>query len=366
MFYQKSVLVLGVVKEPQKQKSMKNKFKEIERRFRELGIEADDVFTLIAAKYVELLKLALSDRLTSIIKKARDIKLNNCENKIESLTTEIVNKDLGGINLPTLYQFFHAKRFRDNTGKFFTPRNVARSMVDMLPIKENAIIFDPTCGAGTFLFEASEKWKEVNCQLVANDIDNYLVTLTEIVLKIQNNENHQLSFHNENIYSPKITLAEYVNKVDYILANPPFSLKIENFNPDSKLLKRGYKNSDALFIDLAKDLLKEGGKLVCLLPHSIISNQEFLKLRKTVEEDWLINAVMLLPEGIFQETANTTTRADIVILKKKGKGTSISKTVFCNISSVGQSLNSRDTLYLEDDLTAILQKAAIRKALEIN
>ena len=95
-----------------------------------------------------------------------------------------------------------------------------------------------------------------------------------------------------------------------------FSLKIENFNPESKLLKRGYKNSDALFIDLAKDLLKEGGKLVCLLPHSIISNKEFLKLRKTVEEDWLINAVMVLPEGIFQETANTTTRADILILKK--------------------------------------------------
>jgi len=357
---------LSSVQLKKRNKHMKDKFKEIERKFRELGIEGDDVFTLISAKYINSLKLESSKRLTSIIKKASNINLNGSKNKIELLIEEIVNRDLAGTNLPALYQFFHSKRFRDNTGKFFTPRNVAKSMVEMLPLKENAIIFDPTCGAGTFLFEASKKWKGVNCQLIANDIDDYLVTLTEIILKIQNNKKHQLSFLNENIYSPKITLADYSNKVDYVLANPPFSLKIENFNPESKLLKRGYKNSDALFIDLAKDLLKEGGKLVCLLPHSIISNKEFLKLRKTVEEDWLINAVMVLPEGIFQETANTTTRADILILKKKGKGVSISKTVFCNISSVGQPLNSRDALFVKDDLTEMLQKAAIRKALEIN
>jgi len=345
---------------------MKVIYKEIERTFRELGIEGDDVFTLIAAKYIQSLNLELSDRLISITKKAKSINLNGSKNKIETLIEKIVKSDSEGTNLPALYQFFHSKRFRDNTGKFFTPRNVAKSMVEMLPIKENAIIFDPTCGAGTFLFEASKKWKGINCQLIANDIDDYLVTLTEIILKIRGSKNHQLSFHNENIYSPKIALADYANKVDYILANPPFSLKIENFNPDSKLLKRGYKNSDALFIDLAKDLLIEGGKLVCLLPHSIISNKEYLKLRKTVEEDWLINAVMVLPEGVFQETANTTTRADILILKKKGKGISISKTVFCNISSVGQSLNSRDSLFTKDDLTEMLQKKDVRKALEIN
>jgi len=344
---------------------MKDKFKELERKFRELGIEGDDVFTLITAKYIQLLKLEPSDRLSLTIKKAKSINLNGSKSKIESLIEDIVNSDLVGTTLPALYQFFHSKRFRDNTGKFFTPRNVAKSMVDMLPLKENAIIFDPTCGAGTFLFEASKKWEGINCQLIANDIDEYLVTLTEIILKIQGNKNHQLSFHNENIYSPKITLTDYTNKVDYILANPPFSLKIENFYPDSKLLKNGYKNSDALFIDLAKDLLKEGGKLVCLLPHSIISNKEYLKLRKTVEEDWLVNAVMVLPEGIFQETAKTTTRADIMILKKKGKGVSISKTVFCNISSVGQPLNSRDSLFAKDDLTEMLQKADVRKALEI-
>lgn len=345
---------------------MKNKFKEIEKKFRELGIEGDDVFTLIATKYIQLLELELSDRLNDIIRKSDKINCNGSKERIEKLTVSIVTNDKKGIELPALYQFFHSKRFRDNTGKFFTPRNIAESMVEMLPLKENALIFDPACGAGTFLLNASEKWKNCNCHLIANDIDSYLVTLTEIILKIQCNKKHTLSFYNENIYSPETILEKYSNKVDYILANPPFSLKIENFNPNSKLFKKGYRNSDALFIDLAKQSLKEGGKLVCLLPHSIISNNEFYELRKIVEEDWLINAVMVLPEGVFQETANTTTRADILILKKKGAGISISKTVFCNIASIGQPLNSRDIFSAKDDLSQMLEKEDVLDALEIN
>jgi len=345
---------------------MKDKFKEIEARFREIGIEGDDIFTLIVSYYIQNLNLELSDRLKNIIIKSQYINSNSNKLKIERITKKIFKNDNNGKNLPALYQFFHSKRFRDNTGKFFTPRNIAKSMVEMLPLKKNAVIFDPTCGAGTFLCEASKRWGNQKCNLLANDIDNYLVTLTEIVLKIQGNKNHKLSFFNENIYDTNISLKIYNNKVDYILANPPFSLKIENFNPNSKLFKSGYKNSDALFIDLAKQMLKEGGKLICLLPHSIISNKEFLKLRKIVEEDWLINAVMVLPEGVFQATANTTTRADIIILKKKGVGISVAKTVFCNIASIEQSSNSISTMLKKDDLSQILTKKDVREALEIS
>lgn len=59
------------------------------------------------------------------------------------------------------------------------------------------------------------------------------------------------------------------------------------------------------------------------LAHKMLEQEGLGKdaeLRKVVEEDWHISAVMVLPEGVFQETANTTTRADILILKKKGQG----------------------------------------------
>lgn len=345
---------------------MKEKFRNIERQYRELGIEGDDVFTLIASEYIKFHKLELSERLSNLINKANYIDCNGNLKKVGKLTHEVIISDKSGNNLPSLYQFFHSKRFRDNTGKFFTPKNITKSMVEMLPLKNNATIFDPTCGGGSFLLDASKKWINSSCHIIANDIDNYLVTLTEIVLKIQKSKNHNLSFFSENIYSPKEILKLFANKVDYILANPPFSLNIDNFNPDSKLFKSGYRNSDALFIDLSKELLRPGGKLVCLLPHSIISNKEFMDLRKIVGKDWYINAVMVLPEGIFHETANTTTRADILVLKKRGEEISNTKIVFSNISSIGRPLNSRDKLSKNDDLSDILKKHDIREALEIS
>ena len=344
---------------------MKEKFKNLEKKYRELGIEGDDVFTLIASEYVRFHKLSLSKRLRNLVDNADSIDCKDSHQKVEMLAKAVVKYDPLGENLPSLYQFFHSKRFRDNTGKFFTPQNITKSMVDMLPFKNDAVIFDPTCGGGSFLLDASKRWKNNSCHLIANDIDNYLVTLTEIILKIQIPTNHNLSFFSENIYSPVETIQLFKNRVDYILANPPFSLNIENFNSKSKLFKNGYRKSDALFIDLAKDLLKEGGRLVCLLPHSIISNKEYTNLRKIVEEDWHLNAVIVLPEGIFHETANTTVRADILVLKKKGIGVSNSKTVFCNVSSIGEPLNSRDSLFDHNDLGDILKKHEVQEVLEM-
>lgn len=69
---------------------MKNKFKEIEKQFRELGIEGDDVFTLIAVKYIKLLELELSDRLNDIIYKSENINCNGSKNSVEKLTRRIV------------------------------------------------------------------------------------------------------------------------------------------------------------------------------------------------------------------------------------------------------------------------------------
>ncbi len=341
---------------------MKEKFKIIESQFRELGIEGDDVFTLIASEYIKYHNIEKSERLKKIGEKANSINCNGSKSKVEQILKKIISLEEQGSELSVFYQYFHSKRFRDNTGKFFTPRSIAQSMVSMLPIKSDAIIIDPTCGGGTFLLEALKKWGNTSCHLIGNDVDNYLVTLTELLLKIKKQSNHKLSFFNENIYSNNKIIAKYRGKVDYILANPPFSLTIENFNPKSKLLKLGFKNSDALFLDLAQDLLKEEGKLVCLLPHSIISNNEYVELRKTVESDWFINAIMVLPEGVFQETANTTTRADILVLKKKDKKNKQNKsnTLFCNISSIGNSINANN------DLQAILEKQEVKKMLEIN
>jgi len=320
--------------------------KNIENSLRQTGIEAEDAFYTIAHLYIQNYNPPSSPRLENIAERGKKIVENSMLLNIFQLQS-FIKSDPKGELLPVLYQFFLSKRFRDSTGKFFTPHSIASSMTSMLPVVEGAIIMDPTCGGGTFLIEASKRWKNLNCTLIGNDIDNSLLDLSELVLSLGSPLIHKKQLINSNIFQPIIEFESFYEKVDYILANPPFSLQINDISVPSKLFKLGYQNSDAIFLDIANKLLKPGGRLICLLPHSIISNKEFFNLRQSIEEDWNLLGVIILPEGVFHLTSNTTTRADILIIEKKGK-VPPSKVLFCNAPSVGIPLNGHQ-LNIDDN-----------------
>ena len=338
--------------------------KDIELSFRQFGYEAEDVFNAFASCYIDIFSIQTSEKLSKLHEKGKQITdIVFKDSVLKEIVIYYTKIDKQGDNLPVIYQYFLAKRFRDITGKFFTPRVVAAQMSEMLPLKKDAIIIDPTCGGGTFLKEVSKYWNNTPCTLIGNDIDEMLVCLTELTLKINKKTQHHIELICSNLYAPNDTLKDLFGKVDYILANPPFSLPIEYFSSDSKLFNLGYRNSDALFIDLAFDLLKPNGRLVCLLPHSIISNKEYEKLRKIVETNWHISAVIILPEGVFQSTANTTTRADILVLDKKGVDNQKTRTIFSNVASVGVPLKAKQKQVESNDLQEILQSKEVAEIL---
>lgn len=341
--------------------------KDIELSFRQFGYEGEDVFNALASCYIDTFSIQKSEKLTIIYEKGKQISnIVFKDTTLREILIYHIKIDKQGDNLSVIYQYFLAKRFRDITGKFFTPKLVASQMAEMLPLKKDAVIIDPTCGGGTFLKEVSKHWKTSPCTLIGNDIDEMLVCLTELTLKINKKENHHIELICSNLYSPNERLKKWFGKVDYILANPPFSLPIDYFSLNSKLFNLGYRNSDALFIDLAFDLLTPDGRLVCLLPHSIVSNKEYEKLRKIVEMDWHISAVIVLPEGIFQSTANTTTRADILVLDKKGFKYNKTKTIFSNVASVGVPLKTKQKQVENNDLQEILQSKEVADILGIS
>lgn len=341
--------------------------KDIESSFRQFGYETEDVFNALAACYIDTFKVQKSEKLTKIYEKGMLIaNIVFKDTVLREIVLYHIKIDTQGDNLPIIYQYFLAKRFRDITGKFFTPQLVASQMAEMLPFKKDAVIMDPTCGGGTFLKEVSKRWQNQPCTLIGNDIDEMLICLTELTLKISKKEHHPVELICSNLYAPNDSLKKWFGNVDYILANPPFSLPIEYFSSDSKLFNLGYRNSDALLIDLAFDLLKPNGRFVCLLPHSIISNKEYEKLRKMVEIDWHISAVIILPEGVFQSTAQTTTRADILVLDKKGLKNSKTKTIFSNVASVGVPLKAKQKQVENNDLQAILQSKEVADILGID
>lgn len=345
---------------------MIERIKELETFFRQYAIEGEEAFIALSCFYLRIHNPTnTSNNLKRFRKKGeKTLKKFRTDIILFEQLEEYISTDPRGESLPNVYQYFLSKKFRDNTGKFFTPKEVAEAMSDMLPIKEGATVFDPTCGGGTFLLSVLKRYGTTKLNILANDVDDSLVFLTELLLIINNkNTKTKCEFTNKNLYTEFGDLEHYFGNIDYILANPPFSMPIKSLDIDSPLHNLGYRNSDALFIDLCHELLKEEGKLVCLVPHSLVANSDFKNFRLEIEKRWTVKGVFILPEGVFYTTSNTTTRADIIILSKGKSAKTDSKIVFGNISKVGIPITQRDKEPIENELKELLKLHNIQTAL---
>jgi len=336
---------------------------DIEAGFRRYGLEGEDVFLALAARCVqesrgrhngfEFFQYERGLQVLDLVKHDR---------QIDSILARVcVVSDAVG-HLPVWYQYFVGRRFREGSGKFFTPRPVARSMANLLPLHAGMTLCDPTCGGGTFLSEAARLLNGSPCEVVGNDVDRMLVGLTEAVLFLTCGTAQKRRLFCNNVYDRGPFLDSYSERVDCILANPPFSLPLKSVGLRSNLFNMGYHNSDAVFLDVCLELLKEGGHLVCLLPHSIVVNTEYSELRSHVEHEWDLCGIITLPEGVFYMTASTTSRADIIHLRKKtaAKTATAKRVYFANAPTVGLALNSRDTMSGDNALGNVVSQVQVR------
>jgi len=336
---------------------------QLERALRRHGVEGETAFHLLAARYLETLNDKLDKPSARLLKSSKRLLVTlRRDPTLNRLLDSMIAADPRGERLADGYQHFIGRRFREGSGKFFTPRPVGEAMARLLPRVDRAVIMDPACGGGSFLIAAAKFWGHLDCHLVGNEIEPSLVDLTEIALALAAPAHHRRALIESNLYEFKTPLKRWRGKVDYILANPPFSLPLESVQTRSRLFALGYHTSDAVFLDICFELLRPGGRLVCLLPHSLIVNAEFHRLRVAAEEAWLLRGVIALPEGIFNLAASTSTRADILILDKPARpGTPQPyKTVFANAPTAGVQLNRR----MKDDSSALAEIIARRDVTE--
>lgn len=340
----------------------------LERALRRHGIDGEAAFQHLAARYLDMIGGQRDHPSIRFIRPAkRALALTKRDDVLIRLMDEIIAADPRGEALADWYQHFVGRRFREGSGKFFTPRPVADSMARLLPRVDRAVIMDPACGGGGFLLAVSKRWGGSGCHLVGNDIEPSLVALTEISLALATPAGHLRSLAESNLYEFDRPLARWRGKVDYILANPPFSLPLGSVNAGSRLFALGYRTSDAVFLDLCFELLRPGGRLVCLLPHSLIVNAEFHRLRAAVDAVWRLRGVIVLPEGVFYLAAGTTTRADILVLDKPAANGARQNhnTVLASVPTVGVRLNRR----MKDDsdaLAEVIARKDVADALGLN
>ena len=211
-------------------------------------------------------------------------------------------------------------------GQFYTPAEVSRILAKVIGISEeirpSATIYDPACGSGSLLIRAlneapidlSGYGQEKDTTTAGLAIMNAVLHNKVATIKAGNTFSDPQYFENG---SEETVLRRF----DYIVANPPFSIK--NWTDGVKEYGRfdGYgerppeKNGDYAWLMHILKSLKRTGKAAVILPHGVLfrANAEG-EIRKALIKTGYIKGIIGLPANLFYGTGIP---ACIIIIDKE-------------------------------------------------
>ncbi|WP_291087481.1 MULTISPECIES: class I SAM-dependent DNA methyltransferase [unclassified Empedobacter] len=202
------------------------------------------------------------------------------------------------------------------SGEFYTPRAITQFITKTLNPQLGERILDPACGTGGYLTAAIEHiYQQVDSvedrQALQDNIIGweykplpYLLATTNLIL-------HDIEVPNityrDSLDQP---LTEYKQKdrVDVILANPPFGGVVSNNNENNFPQNYRTKESADLFLILMIHLLKVGGRAGIVLPDgSLTGDGVKQRIREKLLKDCRLHTIVRLPNSVFQPYATVAT-----------------------------------------------------------
>ena len=207
------------------------------------------------------------------------------------------------------YERFFPEVFKGERGQFFTPRPLVEMMTELAGLQAGDRVLDPTCGSGGFLVVAHGLGATVS----GIELDPELVALCRLNLQLHGADPRAV--RRADLFRDPVH-----EQWDLILANPPFSLPIRD--PESLKafeLSRTQDSalSDVIFVEAAHARLRPGGRLCMVLPHSVLANDRFERLRQWMDERFVRRAIVALPEGVFRPFGGAAGRACVICLQKR-------------------------------------------------
>jgi type I restriction-modification system DNA methylase subunit len=238
---------------------------------------------------------------------------------------------------------FVRDNFRSNVedAQFMTPPEVVDFMVDVALhdlVSETVssrgadrhwTVLDPTCGVGSFLATIyhrarATKWLDPRrLRLFGQDKVERMVRLSTINLELFDVEEHRITLGNSLERGSPI---DHLNgTVDLILTNPPFGARFTSEyvaacganTPFFAGLRRPVTvDSELLFVDRDLRLLRDGGRLLIVVPDGVVSAKGVAALlRHHVASAATLRAVVELPAVTFAQ-AGTRTKTAVLYLQK--------------------------------------------------
>lgn len=202
------------------------------------------------------------------------------------------------------------------SGEFYTPRAITNFITDRVNPILGERILDPSCGTGGYLTSAIEHLK-----LQANNVEErqgiqqdimgweykplpFLLATTNLIL--HDIEVPNITFR-DSLDQP---LSNYKEKdrVNVILANPPFGGIVANNNESNFPTNFRTKESADLFLILMIHLLKQGGRAGIVLPDGSLTGEGVKqRVRQKLLEECNLHTIIRLPNSVFQPYATVAT-----------------------------------------------------------
>lgn len=291
--------------------------------------------------------------------------------KIRTVVSYLESVNLGDTDLDSkgrAFETFMGSFFRGNFGQYFTPREIVKFIVDVLPIKNDSKVLDTSCGSGGFLLYALNKVRNQATEFYSNynndvrqherwfkhwhdfaEKNLYGIEISEQISRaakmnmIIHDDGHTNVITSDGLVSDETILAKTNNSgfkygtFDFIITNPPFGSTIRQSEQDYlKTYQFGKKEDDwlavkavpentrdgqsteVLFIEQDYKYLKEGGYLAIVLPDGILTNSSLQYVRTQIEDWFRIVAVVSMPQTAFAANG-AGVKSSVLFLKKWSK-----------------------------------------------
>ena len=275
-------------------------------------------------------------------------------------------------------------------GQFRTPRHIIRAIVDLVDPKIGETVYDPAAGTAGFLVAAYEhvrlansspngreaaelegktferglgdrmsaaQWRRLQTEtFYGNDVDPKMVSLASMNLALRGLPDVRILKRNVLTTSfDRQAKAERGLPLDgygVVLANPPFSGRIDRDRIVDDVKIGTSTATELLFVKYMIDNLKSGGRCGVVVPEGVLfgSTGAHKELRRILTQNNRVEAVLSLPGGVFQPYSGVKT--SVVVFAEGGR---TERVMFLHASNDGFKLDANHDQPIEaDDLPGLL------------
>jgi type I restriction enzyme M protein len=249
---------------------------------------------------------AMVDRLTNLIGIFQKPELDFSQNRAD-------HDDILGDAYEYLMRHF-ATESGKSKGQFYTPSEVSRVIAQVIGIspantKASTTAYDPTCGSGSLLLKvAAQAGKHIT--LEGQEMDVTTAGLARMNMILHDFPTASILSGNT-LSNPKFNDGTQLRTYDYVVANPPFSVKTwtVGLTPEADPWQRfawgvpPAKQGDYAFLLHIIRSMKSTGKAACILPHGVLfrGNAEAV-IRQQLVRSGILKGIIGLPANLFYGT----------------------------------------------------------------